>query len=106
MSLIHGVEGHKVVMGDFNATPFSRLDRQFAVSSGLNLAWLPSWPAFFALPQLGIDHIFLSPGLRVLKEPVIGESAPVRTTIPSLRRWGAELEHHAPTPAVMPSPSR
>jgi endonuclease/exonuclease/phosphatase (EEP) superfamily protein YafD len=76
VSLIHEVEGHKVVMGDFNATPFSRLNRQFAVSSGLNrITWLPSWPAYFALPQLGIDHIFLSPGLRVLKEPVIGESA-------------------------------
>jgi endonuclease/exonuclease/phosphatase (EEP) superfamily protein YafD len=76
VSLIHQVEGHKVVMGDFNATPFSRLSRQFAVSSGLNrITWLPSWPALFALPQLGIDHIFLSPGLRVLKEPVIGESA-------------------------------
>jgi len=76
VSLIHEVEGHKVVMGDFNATAFSRLNRQLTASSGLNrITWLPSWPALFALPQLGIDHIFLSPGLRVLKEPVIGESA-------------------------------
>jgi endonuclease/exonuclease/phosphatase (EEP) superfamily protein YafD len=76
VALIHEVEGHKVVMGDFNSTAFSRLNRQFTASSGLNrITWLPSWPALFALPQLGIDHIFLSPALRVLKEPVIGESA-------------------------------
>jgi endonuclease/exonuclease/phosphatase (EEP) superfamily protein YafD len=76
VSLLQNIEGRKIVMGDFNATPFSRLNRQFALSSGLKrITWLPSWPAFFALPQLAIDHIFLSPGLRVLKEPVIGESA-------------------------------
>lgn len=76
VAMLHEVEGRKIVMGDFNATPFSRLNRQFSLSSGLNrITWLPSWPSFFGLPQLGIDHIFLSPGLRVLKEPLIGDSA-------------------------------
>jgi endonuclease/exonuclease/phosphatase (EEP) superfamily protein YafD len=76
VAMLHEVEGRKIVMGDFNSTPFSRLNRQFSVSSGLNrITWLPSWPSLLALPQLAIDHIFLSPGLRVLKEPVIGESA-------------------------------
>jgi endonuclease/exonuclease/phosphatase (EEP) superfamily protein YafD len=65
-----------VVMGDFNATPFSRQIRTFAQRTGLQrLTYLPSWPARFQLPQLAIDHIFVSSGIRVLEDERTGQNA-------------------------------
>lgn len=60
--------GTRIVMGDFNATPFSRMLQSFAKQSGLRrVTWLPTWPTNFGpFPQVAIDHIFLSPDL----EPV------------------------------------
>jgi endonuclease/exonuclease/phosphatase (EEP) superfamily protein YafD len=65
-----------VVMGDFNATPFSRMTE--LVSRGLNLRRLtnlPTWPATHSLPQLAIDHIFVSQNIKAINSEEIGDSA-------------------------------
>jgi endonuclease/exonuclease/phosphatase (EEP) superfamily protein YafD len=69
-------DGQKIVMGDFNATPFSRLLEIFSDRTRLRrLTWLPSWPGWVELPQLGIDHIFVSPEIRVIERERIGKLA-------------------------------
>ncbi len=74
--LIEKLPGPKLVMGDFNATPFSRILAMFEESANLRrLTVLPSWPATLGLPQIAIDHIFVSPGLRQLEAATIGEPA-------------------------------
>jgi endonuclease/exonuclease/phosphatase (EEP) superfamily protein YafD len=66
--------GKLVMMGDFNATPFSRVTSTLANGLGLNrLSNVPSWPAAFGMPQLAIDHVFASRDIRVLGEEQIGE---------------------------------
>jgi endonuclease/exonuclease/phosphatase (EEP) superfamily protein YafD len=75
-ALIESLPGHKLVMGDFNATPFSRT--LGVIEAGANLrrvTFLPSWPATAGLPQIAIDHIFLSPGISLLEAARIGEAA-------------------------------
>jgi endonuclease/exonuclease/phosphatase (EEP) superfamily protein YafD len=75
-SLVEKQQGHKLVMGDFNATPFSRI--LSVIEAGANLrriTFLPSWPATAGLPQIAIDHIFLSSGLRLIEAARIGEAA-------------------------------
>jgi endonuclease/exonuclease/phosphatase (EEP) superfamily protein YafD len=63
-------------MGDFNATPFSRIPGVVEVRGNLRrITYLPSWPATFGLPQIAIDHIFISPGVRQLEAARIGEAA-------------------------------
>jgi len=65
-----------IVMGDFNATPFSRVTIVFAESLGLQMqTYLPSWPADKLMPQLAIDHIFTSPGIRALDHEVVGPAS-------------------------------
>ncbi len=65
-----------LVMGDFNATPFSRLISAFQQETGLaRLTSLPSWPAGLGLPQIAIDHIFASPSLKPLSAERIGDNA-------------------------------
>ena len=74
--LIETIPGAKLVMGDFNATPFSRITATIANQTGLRrLTSLPTWPARFGLPQVSIDHIFVSEGIRVVEEERIGEPA-------------------------------
>ena len=63
-------------MGDFNATPFSRVIQSFTQNVGLTRqTLLPSWPAQLDLPQLAIDHIFTSAGIRALGQETIGDNA-------------------------------
>ncbi len=70
------VPGNLLVMGDFNATPFSRVIQNFTQSLGLTRqTQLPSWPSQFDLPQLAIDHIFTGPGIRALGQETIGDNA-------------------------------
>ena len=58
---IETMPGAKIVMGDFNATPFSRVTRTVEEETGLvRLTALPTWPAWVELPQVAIDHIFAS----------------------------------------------
>ena len=75
-NLIDTLPGAKLVMGDFNATPFSRITSTLANQTGLaRLTWLPSWPSQAWLPQMAIDHIFASPGIRTLEAERIGRTA-------------------------------
>ncbi len=59
--------GDVVVAGDFNATPFASVFRKLAArfelgNAGLNPTWMRDTPVF-ALP---LDHILVSPDLRIL----------------------------------------
>lgn len=75
-ALIEKLPGPKLVMGDFNATPFSRILTTLQDSANLTrMTYLPSWPARLGLPQIAIDHIFLSAGLKPLEAAAIGEPA-------------------------------
>jgi endonuclease/exonuclease/phosphatase (EEP) superfamily protein YafD len=68
--------GPQIVTGDFNATPRSRMLRTLLERSGLELAsGLATWPATIGLPQIAIDHILVSPELRVVGEARIGSPA-------------------------------
>jgi endonuclease/exonuclease/phosphatase (EEP) superfamily protein YafD len=70
------VKGPVIVMGDMNATPFSRVTQTLAADAGLTrLTNLPSWPSFVGLPQVAIDHIFVSPGIRPLQRQLRGNAA-------------------------------
>ncbi len=74
--LVEAIPGRKLVMGDFNATPFSRIVGTFAGRTGMTrLTMLPSWPAFIQLPQMAIDHIFVSPDIRATQSQKIGNAA-------------------------------
>ena len=70
-------KGPFLVAGDFNATTNSFLINAFQEFSGvLRITTLPTWPTwFFELPQLGIDHIFISNGIRPLAYPERGPNA-------------------------------
>ena len=66
-----------VVAGDFNATRWSLMVGAFEAESGFTrLTGQPTWPTYFlGMPQLGIDHIFISEGVRKLSEPASGQNA-------------------------------
>jgi len=89
--LIERTGGPRLVMGDFNATPFSRTLQVLQDSANLTrLTNLPSWPSQVGLPQVAIDHIFVSPGIRQIEAERIGEPAgsdhypvTVRIAVPS-----------------------
>jgi endonuclease/exonuclease/phosphatase (EEP) superfamily protein YafD len=65
-----------IIMGDFNATPFSRIPS--TLEQGANVARLtdlPTWPTHLQNPQLAIDHAFASKNFRVVGNQQIGEAA-------------------------------
>jgi endonuclease/exonuclease/phosphatase (EEP) superfamily protein YafD len=67
------VAGSRIVMGDFNSTPFSRMLTALSGATGMKrLTELPTWPAWFGLPQVAIDHIFVSEGIRPVSREQIG----------------------------------
>ncbi|MEM7429054.1 MAG: endonuclease/exonuclease/phosphatase family protein [Pseudomonadota bacterium] len=70
-------KGPFLVAGDFNATKDSFLINAFQEFSGvLRLTSLPTWPTwFFEIPQLGIDHVFISNGIRPLAYPELGKNS-------------------------------
>ena len=73
---VEAIPGRKLVMGDFNATPFSRIVGTFAGRTGMTrLSGLPSWPTLIQLPQMAIDHIFVSPDIRATQSQKIGNAA-------------------------------
>ena len=75
-SELDAVTGHYLVMGDFNSTPYSRVTQTLGTQANLQrLTNLPTWPARTGLPQISIDHIFVSPGIRQLESESIGNSA-------------------------------
>ncbi len=57
---VQTIPAPRLVVGDFNATPYSRMVRTFAARSGLKRRTsIPTWPASnWRLPQLAIDHMF------------------------------------------------
>jgi endonuclease/exonuclease/phosphatase (EEP) superfamily protein YafD len=68
--------GLQIVAGDFNATPRSLMLQTLLSRASLRLAsGLATWPANFGLPQIAIDHIMVSPTLRILTPARIGASA-------------------------------
>jgi endonuclease/exonuclease/phosphatase (EEP) superfamily protein YafD len=68
--------GAHIVAGDFNATPRSLMLQTLLERAGLQLAsGLATWPATLELPQIAIDHIMVSPTLRILAPARIGASA-------------------------------
>ncbi len=74
--LVETIPGRKLVMGDFNATPFSRIVSTFAGRTGMTrLTLLPTWPSPIQLPQMAIDHIFVSPDIRATESQKIGNAA-------------------------------
>lgn len=76
VELISTLPGRKLVMGDFNATPFSRITQTIERNTGMvRLTALPTWPTNLQLPQVAIDHIFASPDIRQLESEQIGEPA-------------------------------
>jgi endonuclease/exonuclease/phosphatase (EEP) superfamily protein YafD len=75
-SEVEKTAGQHIVMGDFNATPFSRVTQTFAIEANMKrLTDLPTWPARLGLPQVAIDHIFVSNGIHALGGESIGENA-------------------------------
>jgi endonuclease/exonuclease/phosphatase (EEP) superfamily protein YafD len=73
---LEATSGKLILMGDFNATPYSRITS--LLEQGLGVARLtnkPTWPSFLELPQLAIDHIFASKGMRVLEEQQLGKAS-------------------------------
>ena len=75
--IVRRQKGAKIVMGDFNASPFSITLEHFLKETGLRrLTWLPSWPAWpVPLPQLAIDHVFVSGHWRLVAGPWVGMAA-------------------------------
>ena len=68
--------GDMIVMGDFNATPFSRITATLEQGTGLSrVTHMPTWPATYGLPLLAIDHVFVSSKIRVLADQQIGNPA-------------------------------
>jgi endonuclease/exonuclease/phosphatase (EEP) superfamily protein YafD len=86
--MVRRVDGPLVVAGDFNATPWSLHLATFERLTGLTrLTGLPSWPARgLGLPQVAIDHIFVSSGMRPLGSATTLDASgsdhlPVRVTL-------------------------
>jgi len=75
--IIGHVSGSRLAVGDFNATPPSEMLNVFVEHSGLRrLTWIPSYPARFGpFPQIAIDHMFVSSGVRALTRAIIGDNA-------------------------------
>jgi len=64
---VSGFVGKVVVVGSFSATPWTSAFSSFEQASGLVHMgrFLPSYPSGNGgLPQLAIDHMFASPGIR------------------------------------------
>jgi endonuclease/exonuclease/phosphatase (EEP) superfamily protein YafD len=59
-----------IVAGDFNATPFSPIFKKFLKVSGLKdsrngFGWQPTWPALLPFLWIPIDHILVSPDIKI-----------------------------------------
>lgn len=85
--MVSQMSGPKIVMGDFNATQFSRITQVVTNDAGL-VRWtdMPSWPSWSGLPQIAIDHVFTSPGIRMslgeeLGNPSGSDHFPVTMTL-------------------------
>jgi endonuclease/exonuclease/phosphatase (EEP) superfamily protein YafD len=75
--LVRKLSGPRIVAGDFNATPSSRMLSVFETRSLLRRldGFLPTWPARWQLPQLAIDHVYASEEVKSLEKVRIGGNA-------------------------------
>jgi len=75
--LVRKLSGPRIVAGDFNATPTSRMLSVFEQRSLLRRldGFLPTWPARWQLPQLAIDHIFASEEVKSMEKVRIAGNA-------------------------------
>lgn len=69
---VQGLPAAHVVLGDYNATPWTPTLRDLVADGSLRAAtfgsWLPSWPTMWPLPlRIPIDHALLGPGLDALE---------------------------------------
>lgn len=61
-----------IIAGDFNTTPYSPIFKKFINITGLKdsregFGWQPSWPTFFPPLWIPIDHVLVSPDIKVHK---------------------------------------
>lgn len=61
-----------ILAGDFNSTPFAPIFRRLITVSGLrdpaaDFGWQPSWPTYVPFLWIPIDHVLLSPEVRIHK---------------------------------------
>jgi len=61
-----------ILAGDFNETPYSPVFKNLLKISGLRdsrtgFGWQPTWPTYFPLLWIPIDHILVSPNIQVHK---------------------------------------
>ena len=65
---VRRIDSPFILAGDLNTSPWSNAFRKLRAATGLSPAatLMPSWPAWpLALPQVALDHIFVSPDLAV-----------------------------------------
>ena len=88
--MLDALPGRRVVLGDFNATPwndaFQAMRRECGLSAGSTRWWLPSWPdPLPGLLRVPIDHVLVGGDLTVVEArlgPSIGsDHRPVLATI-------------------------
>ena len=66
--ILAGTDGPKLVVGDFNATPWSAGLRAFQSDNDLlGFNTQPTWPIWLGFAGIPIDHAFVSPDLRILE---------------------------------------
>ncbi len=68
--LVNDYQGEKFVVGDFNATTWLPIMREFMRTTGLNdsrqgFGIQPTWPQSVLLARIPIDHVFVSNGIAV-----------------------------------------
>jgi len=66
---VRRIDSPLVLAGDLNTSPWSNAFRKLRVETGLSPAatFVPSWPVWpLALPQVALDHIFVSPDFAVV----------------------------------------
>jgi len=80
-----GTAGPRIIVADFNATPFSGVFRQIQEQSGLRssaIGYFPTWPT---LPLFALDHLLVSPEFQVIDKqrgPSVGsDHRPVITKL-------------------------
>ena len=65
---VRRIDSPLILAGDLNTSPWSNAYRQLRAATGLSPAatLMPSWPAWpLPLPQVALDHIFVSPDFAV-----------------------------------------
>ena len=74
---VAAIPAPRLVVGDFNATPYSRMSAEMVQVTGLKQrSILPSWPANgWYLPQVAIDHMFAERSLLFPDGVIVGTNA-------------------------------